>query len=237
MLSGKFGFDIVGDITIFRHPIDEVLDWIARASRCRYYGDAWRVCLVNAFSVVEAHRNPAHKRALESPSYNLADGLGVALLARTPKIAGADLMLAAARHPQLGKMRHVLLGGFGVAYNAAMRQWAEAGSVPECKPWVPRTASDGQLLHWANETPCDILWVALGCPRQEIWMYKNRHRLRANVVIAVGAAFDMLAGRISRAPAWMRPIGLEWAWRIYQEPKRWRRQVDAAVGFLRLLCR
>ena len=197
------------------------------------------VTLVNAFSLVEAHRNPQHMAALRDADVCLADGIGVALLAHTPKIAGADLMLAAARHPRLGKMRHVLLGGFGVAYKAAERQWRESRQVVIIhRPWIPDLdAGTVDLVEMANSTPCDILWVALGCPRQEIWMMENRHRLKAKVVIAVGAAFDMLAGRIPRAPHWMQGIGLEWAWRIWQEPKRWRRQVDAAVGFLRLLCR
>ena len=195
------------------------------------------VTLVNAFSLVEAHRNPQHMAALRDADVCLADGIGVALLAHTPKIAGADLMLAAARHPRLGKMRHVLLGGFGVAHKAAIRQWEAAGTFPVHKPWIPDTPAHDDLVEWVNGVPCDILWIAFGCPKQEIWMMENQHRLKAKVVIAVGAAFDMLAGRIPRAPHWMQGIGLEWAWRIWQEPKRWRRQVDAAVGFLRLLCR
>ena len=195
------------------------------------------ICLVNAFSVVEANRNSRHMTALREADLCLADGLGVAWLARTPKIAGADLMLAAARHPELGKMRHVLLGGFGVAYNAAVRQWREAGAQPVRKPWISEATAHGGLVEWANDVPCDILWVALGCPRQEIWMHEHRHELRAKVVIGVGAAFDFLAGRIRRAPRWMQGVGLEWAWRIIQEPTRWRRQVGAAAGFLRLLLR
>ena len=224
-------------VPIVQLSLVEVLAWIRVPLPPVYPTRARTVCLVNALSVVEANRNPQHMAALKDADVCLADGMGVALLARTPKIAGADLMLAAARHPKLGKMRHVLLGGFGVAYDAAHRQWWEAGILPVHKPWIPDTPAHDDLVEWANGVPCDILWIALGCPKQERWMQKNRHRLRAKVIIAVGAAFDMLAGRTSRAPGWMRPIGLEWAWRIHQEPLRWRRQVDAAVGFLRLLCR
>lgn len=195
------------------------------------------VALVNAWSVVQAHRNSRHLDALRDADLCLADGLGVATLARTPKIAGADLMLAAARHLVLGRMRHVLLGGFGVARRAAVAQWREAGGdvFKIRRPWVPNHETD-ELIQLANAAPCDILWVALGCPRQEIWMMENRDRIHAKVVIAVGAAFDFLAGRVPRAPGWMRNIGLEWGWRLWQEPHRWRRQLEAAVGFLRLLC-
>lgn len=223
-------------IPVDRDTRDVVLETLANEARLGLRHPL-TVCLVNAFSVVEANRNPAHMEALRESDVCLADGLGVALLARTPKIAGADLMLAAARHPELGRMRHVLLGGFGVAYRAAMRQWTEAGVTPYCKPFIPEVTMDGDIVDWANSVPCDILWVALGCPRQELWMHANRKRLKAKVVIGVGAAFDFLAGRVRRAPRWMQKTGLEWAWRIIQEPTRWRRQVGAAVGFLRLLLR
>ena len=152
-------------------------------------------------------------------------------------MGGGDLIRAAARHPELGKRRHVLLGGFGVAYKAALRQWAEAGVTPYCKPWIPEVTTDGDLVAWANSVPCDILWVSLGCPKQEVWMHENRDKLRAKVVIGVGAAFDFLAGRVRRAPRWIQNIGMEAVYRIWADPTRWRRQMGAAVGFVRLVAR
>lgn len=237
MFTG-YGFAEISGVRIERAAMDAFVDWLAAAASLgRRDGSPFTIAHVNAFSLVEAQRNPAHMAAL-ADALCLADGIGVALLAHTPKIAGADLMLAAARHPELGKMRHVLLGGFGVAYQAAILQWWNAaGVILVEKPWIPDTPAHDDLVEWANGVPCDILWIAFGCPKQEIWMQENRHRLKAKVVIAVGAAFDFLAGRIPRAPGWMQGIGLEWGWRIWQEPTRWRRQVDAAVGFLRLLCR
>ena len=225
-------------VAITQISLRGILSWIAWQTQFRYLERARTICLVNAYSVVEANRNPRHMEALKNADGCLADGLGVALLAKTPKIAGADLMLAAARHPELGKMRHVLLGGFGVAFKAAIRQFEEAKAQKICalrEPRIPETLTDGDLLEWANSVPCDILWIALGCPKQEIWMQENRHRLKAKVVIAVGAAFDFLAGRIPRAPGWMQGSGLEAFYRIWAEPTRWRRQAGAMLGFLRLL--
>ena len=206
--------------------------WLGRAT-----GHTYTVMLANAFSVVEANRNPAHAEALREADLVLADGWPAAKMARTERIAGADLMLAAARHPELGKMRHVLLGGFGVAYKAALRQWDESRTKTIRWPWIPEVDTDQDLVDWVNMIGADILWVALGCPKQEIWMHENRQKLNARVVIGVGAAFDFLAGRVRRAPVWVQKTGLEWAWRILQEPRRWRRQVGAAVGFVRLLLR
>ena len=228
-------WELVGGVWIHKGSMGALL------ARLSFWCQPWclhppkTICLVNAYSLVEAHRNQKHMDTLRGADLCLADGAGVALLAGTSKIAGADLMIAAAKHPVLGKMRHVLLGGFGVAYDAAYAQWTQALGVHPAviRPWKPEKDGDALfMVDWANSVPCDILWVALGCPKQEIWMMENRHRLKAKVVIGVGAAFDFLAGRVPRAPRWMQPIGLEWAWRIYQEKERWRRQVMAATGFL-----
>jgi N-acetylglucosaminyldiphosphoundecaprenol N-acetyl-beta-D-mannosaminyltransferase len=71
-----------------------------------------------------------------------------------------------------------------------------------------------------NRSRADIVWVGIGAPKQEKWMAKMRDRLEAPVLAAVGAAFDFHAGRVSQAPAWMQERGLEWTYRIAQEPRR-----------------
>ncbi len=82
-----------------------------------------------------------------------------------------------------------------------------------------------------------VLLVAFGHPRQESWIASHRNDfadLRA--VVGVGGTFNFWAGRIKRAPAWMRTIGLEWLWRLSQEPKRWRRIWNAVVVFPLCVC-
>jgi N-acetylglucosaminyldiphosphoundecaprenol N-acetyl-beta-D-mannosaminyltransferase len=75
-----------------------------------------------------------------------------------------------------------------------------------------------------NNAKPDILWVGLGLPKQENWIYKNKEKLNMPVVIGVGAAFKFLSGVIKRAPKWVGDLGFEWIWRFFQEPKRmWRR--------------
>jgi N-acetylglucosaminyldiphosphoundecaprenol N-acetyl-beta-D-mannosaminyltransferase len=78
-----------------------------------------------------------------------------------------------------------------------------------------------------------IVWVGLGCPKQEIWMLRNASRLSGCVTIGVGAAFDFHSGRIARAPRWMRDNGLEWLHRLASEPRRlWRRYLVLAPRFI-----
>jgi len=70
----------------------------------------------------------------------------------------------------------------------------------------------------------DVLWVGMSTPKQERWMYEHRDKLRVPVMVGAGAAFDLNVGRVRQAPRWMRENGLEWLWRLIQEPRRlWRR--------------
>ena len=191
------------------------------------------VSFVNAQSLVTAKQDILHKIALSVSDFCIADGWPIAKLAKTEKISGPDFMLDAARHPGIGRLRHVLLGGEGVAYKAALTQFFAS---PSCvgAPWIP---GDGEwfLQHPEQIPECDFLWVSLGCPKQERWMMRNRFNVRCSVMLGVGAAFDFLAGEVQRAPVWMQRSGLECLHRIYTDPKRWRRQVGSILGLIRLL--
>ena len=92
-----------------------------------------------------------------------------------------------------------------------------------------------------NDSNPDIVWVGLGTPKQERWMRDHQHLLSAPVLVGVGAAFDFHAGRVRSAPAWMGDHGLEWLFRLAQEPRRlWHRYLVrgsefAALAILELL--
>jgi N-acetylglucosaminyldiphosphoundecaprenol N-acetyl-beta-D-mannosaminyltransferase len=91
---------------------------------------------------------------------------------------------------------------------------------------------DETLVKEINSSGTQILFVGLGCPKQEQWMFEHRDRVKA-VMIGVGAAFDFFAGTKRQAPRWMMRIGLEWLFRLYTEPKRlWRRYLYNNPRFL-----
>ncbi len=82
----------------------------------------------------------------------------------------------------------------------------------------------------------DIVWVGLGMPKQELWMHQVKSDLPGIAVLGVGAAFDFLAGTVKQAPGWMQRSGLEWLYRLIQEPRRlWRRYVFNNPGYVVLL--
>lgn len=101
----------------------------------------------------------------------------------------------------------------------------------------PSAREDAEDIARINRSGAGIVFVGRGCPRQEIWVAEHRDRLNA-VSIAVGAAFDFIAGNITHAPAWMQRAGLEWSWRLLQEPKRlWWRYTRTNLKFLYCLLR
>lgn len=83
---------------------------------------------------------------------------------------------------------------------------------------------DNKIVEEINRSNPDIIWVGLGSPKQDLWMYEHRDRINVPVMIGVGAAFDFLAGTKPQAPRWVRDNGFEWLFRLITEPKRlWRR--------------
>ena len=135
--------------------------------------------------------------------------------------------------------RHYFYGGAeGVATELVRRlelrfsTLAVAGT--QSPPFRKLTQSelDHSLAHISAARP-DIVWVGLGCPKQEIWMREHAKKIEGAVVIGVGAAFDFHSGKIARAPSWMRRMGLEWLHRLVSEPARlWRRYLVLGPQFL-----
>ena len=83
---------------------------------------------------------------------------------------------------------------------------------------------DEAIVRTINAADPDVIWVCLGCPKQEMWMQSHKDRLNAKVLLAVGLAFEVIAGVRKRAPRVLRACGLEWLYRLFQEPRRlWRR--------------
>lgn len=144
------------------------------------------------------------------------------------RVAGVDLVMECARLSAERGYRIFLLGAApGVADVAAetmRRRFPRANIVGTHSP--PTLSADDNMVTVARvkEAKPDILLVAFGAPRQEIWIHEHINSLDVPVCIGVGGSFDMISGRVSRAPEWMRHSGFEWFYRFMREPKRlWKR--------------
>jgi len=92
---------------------------------------------------------------------------------------------------------------------------------------------DDEIIDMINRSKPDVLWVGLGLPKQERWIFEHRFRLNVPVAVGVGAAFGFLSGQVKHAPNWLGNLGLEWLWRLTREPKKlWKRDLIDGPRFV-----
>jgi N-acetylglucosaminyldiphosphoundecaprenol N-acetyl-beta-D-mannosaminyltransferase len=210
--------------------IATVRSWIENGDRGRV------VTFATAHMLVEAIHNPEFLRILESTDMNCPDGMPLVwygrrkAAVRVKRVCGPDFLPAFARATAEMHLRHYFFGGAeGVAAKAAavLKQRNPALEIAGvCSPPFRALAAEEkrEMIRAINAAKPDVVWVCLGCPKQEIWIDEVRAELDVPVLLAVGLAVDILAGTKGRAPAALRVLGLEWFYRLCQEPRRlWRR--------------
>lgn len=221
--------------------VDQLCSWIDARSHRHY------VTLTNVHMIVEARQSRAFRAVLREASLSLPDGMPLVWLARARgntavRISGPDFMMDFCARTTTRSYRHFFFGGDpSVARDVAQvveRRFPGVTVAGWISPPFRELAAEesAELIAEINASQPDIIWVALGCPKQEIWMHKNRHRLSAPVMLGVGQAFNVHTGRVPRAPKWMRDSGLEWLFRLSVEPRRlWRRYLFTNANFLACL--
>ena len=195
-------------------------------------GRLFQVSTINLDFLVRAQSDPEIQRIFQRSDLNLADGAPVVWLGRLlgavmpERVAGADLVPALVREAAEMGGRVFLLGGEGgVAEVAASRLRHLYPGLVVAGTYEPPRASvedmdNRAILARIREASPDVLLVALGHPKQERWIDMHRGELPAMVVVGVGCVLDLIAGKTRRAPVWMQRSGLEWAYRLAQEPRR-----------------
>jgi len=187
------------------------------------------IAFINAHCVNVAVDDPAYCTALDEAQMLLPDGSGIHLAAKlagkTPpeNLNGTDLFPHLCAEAQKQRKSIFLLGGKpGIASLAARNMQAQFPQLEIAGTLNGYFDSDreDEIVETINGTGADILLVGFGVPLQEKWIARNRKRLSAKVVAAVGGLFDYYSNSIPRAPVWMRKIGGEWVWRLVQEPSR-----------------
>lgn len=231
-------------IKLFGIEIDNVtLDHAVEAIVDRLDGDTpAQVSFVNADCVNIACRSPEYLEALQESDLVFADGIGLRMAGDVlgqpvrDNVNGTDLFpcLAAALEGT-GKRIYLLGGRPGVAEGVA-RWLAKNYPGVELAGWRHgyfSAAEETKVIEDIRRSGADLVLVAFGAPRQDLWIRRCLSKLGAKVVIGVGGLLDFYSGRISRAPRWIRKLGMEWCYRLYQEPQRlWRRYLVGNVVFL-----
>jgi len=189
-----------------------------------------QVITLNPEYLMRARRDATLRHIIADAGVRVADGVGLIVAARllhganhgVARVTGNDLVaaLAAAGVPLF------LLGAApGVAEDAAAVLLRRHPQARIAGVWAGDAGpgDDAETRRRINASDARVVLVAYGMPRQDYWIARNLPHLDAPVAIGVGGAFDYLAGRVPRAPAWMRARGLEWFYRLIRQPWRWRR--------------
>lgn len=192
------------------------------------------VCPVS--TVLACLDDPAVRRAVNGAGLVTPDGMPIVWLTRAAghpyvsRVYGPDLMLDFCARSVRSGYRHYFYGGakgvperLAAAFITRFPGLQVAGGYSP--PFQPlRLEEDVEVVNRINAARPDVVWVGLGSPKQDLWMAAHQGRLEASLLVGVGAAFDFYTGRVRQAPRWVMRIGLEWLFRLLQEPLRlWRR--------------
>jgi N-acetylglucosaminyldiphosphoundecaprenol N-acetyl-beta-D-mannosaminyltransferase len=200
-------------------------EWISR-------GEPHYICVTGVHGIMESYRKEAVREIHNAAGLVVPDGTPLVWLSRLKgfhhvrRVYGPDLMLALCKRSIDREYRHFLYGGAsGVCEQLAERLQTQFPGLKIVGSYSPpfRTLEreeDQEIVNEINEARPDIVWVGISTPKQEFWMAQHVGRLRAPVLIGVGAAFDFHAGLKRQAPRWMMRAGLEWMFRLIQEPRR-----------------
>ncbi len=218
------------------HPVDfaqtlaQIERWLAAPPSsppgCR------QICTVNPEFIMEARRNPAFAQVLRQADLCVPDGIGVLWAARLQgirlreRVTGSDGIYRICQRAAVSGWRVYLLGAApGIAREAAARLQALYPGLSVAGTYSGSPAEEDWPAIQARLAAAqpDILFVAYGHPRQDLWIAHHRQELPARVALGVGGAFDFVAGTARRAPRWVQRLGLEWLHRLVTQPWRWRR--------------
>lgn len=195
---------------------------------------AAQVVTLNPEIVMRARSDPELCAIVRQAALVVPDGIGLIWAGRLhgeplpQRVTGVDLMVALAAEAATQGYRIVLVGaGEGVAAAAAraLERRFPPLRIAATFAGSPLAADDAEAVQRIAAARADLVFVAYGAPQQERWIARLCPALGAAVAVGVGGAFDMLAGRVPRAPRWMRQAGLEWLYRLLRQPWRWRRML------------
>lgn len=210
-------------------------------------GRSGYICVSNVHTTVMAYEQEEYRTIQNSALLALPDGKPLSVVSKkmgypqAERVAGPDLMTRMFQESGVKGYRHYFYG----STQDTLKALSEVLKVkyPEIQiagmyapPFRNLTEEeDAACVERINRAAPDIVWVGLGAPKQEKWMYAHRNIIKG-LMIGVGAGFDFHAGTVKRAPKWMQNIGMEWFYRLLQDPKRlWKRYVMTNWKFIYLI--
>jgi N-acetylglucosaminyldiphosphoundecaprenol N-acetyl-beta-D-mannosaminyltransferase len=215
--------------------------WIHERDRPRW------IAVTGSHGALEAHKHPDFREILHTADLSVPDGRWAARVAArkmscaTHQVRGADLLSAFCEFSAQKGFTNYFYGDTDeilALASARLRQMHPGVKIvgaysPPFRELSPD--EDSRVVEMINQANPDVIWVALGLPKQERWIVAHRHRLKAPVIVAVGAAIKFHSGKVIPSPRWASRVGLEWFWRLMHEPRTvWRRALIYGPQFMAL---
>ena len=219
--------------------VSKMNEWIEQKN-----GKCHQIVVTGFHGLWEAHKNSELKKIFNSADLWIPDGIAPVWIARyhglrAERTPGADVMNAFLALANEKKYKSFFYGDTDDTLNklkdALAQKYPDHVVVGTYSPPFRALTheEDQQIMEMIEAANPDILWVGLGTPKQDQWIYDHLPRLKVPIAIAVGAAFQFLAGKVKRAPSWIGAMGLEWLWRLALEPKKlWKRDIIEGPKFL-----
>lgn len=207
------------------------------------------VCVANVHMLTEAYLHPEFSLVLKNADLVTPDGMPLVWMMKLMgarnqnRVAGLDIILSLCKLAPKQNISIFFLGS-EMKILEKIRTKLEQ-QFPELKiagmeplPFRPLTrAEDNAIIEKIHQSGASLVFVSLGCPKQEYWMNQHKDKIQA-VMVGLGGAFPVLAGIHKRAPLWVRNLGLEWFYRLIQEPRRlWDRYKSTIPLFIWLACK
>ncbi len=194
-----------------------------------------QIATVNPEFVMKAQEDRDFMTVLQRAELCIADGVGLLIAGRwqgrpiPERVAGSDLVYLLAEQAAFQGWRLFLLGAApGVAEEAAgwLEELYPGLTIAGTYAGSPDPAENDEIIALINTSQAELLYVAYGAPGQDKWIARNRQQLpTVRVAMGIGGSLDFISGRTVRAPGWLQRMGLEWLYRFYKEPWRWRRML------------
>ncbi|WP_022760281.1 MULTISPECIES: WecB/TagA/CpsF family glycosyltransferase [unclassified Butyrivibrio] len=202
------------------------------------------ICFCNVHTTVEASENADYMKIQNSSALTFPDGQPIvnriqkAGYVKAERIAGPDFMEAMFNSTMDGKLSHFFYGSSEETIALLKEKLPERFPGMDIRgfyspPFRELTeAEDEEIVEMLNSSGADLVWIGLGAPKQEKWMAAHEGKIHG-VMLGVGAGFNFFAGNIKRAPRWVRKIGMEWLYRLFQDPKRlFKRYFESNIKFI-----
>jgi len=198
----------------------------------------YHIVSLNPEIMVSASENPEFKKVVGTAQIRIIDGIGVVLAAQMldlkagPRLTGVDLMEEVIKMASVMRLRVMLIGGkqklakeLADCYNDKYPEAKFIGLMGIEDIKNPKKTEESRIFSIVAGFRPQIIIISFGSPDQEIWLERHRKQFNGIIGIGVGGAFNYLGGQVSRAPELLRGIGLEWLYRLFTQPWRWRRQL------------